>query len=143
MLKRICGNCVFWSPDKPMHAKCKACDDMRENFMPRDMNCPMCDAGMIYNKRDVYLRCPDCGSQFWPFVDGGTVKDMVREEFEKNLPCKRNEDISKGNMRVKSKVASGSKSSKKKKTAAKKKSTTQIYQELAGQPNKIKLRKVE
>jgi primosomal protein N' len=106
------------------------------------MECAMCGAAMIYHKYE-FLRCPDCGSQFWPFVDGGTVKDMVREEFEKNLPCTRNSLTSKGAMNVKSKNMGGSKSKSAKKQPSKKKSTAQLYQDLSGQPNKIKLRKIE
>jgi primosomal protein N' len=101
----------------------------------------MCGAGMVYNKRDAFLRCPDCGSEFWPFVGGGTTKDVVREEFEKDLPCARTKDVGRGMHHVKSKKSS-SKSSSGRKPESKKKSTTAIYKELASQPNKIKLRKI-
>lgn len=133
MLQRICGNCVYWTTNmKQEPAICKKCGNYgdRKNFIPRDMKCPMCDASMIYNKRDAFLRCPDCGSEFWPFVDGGTTKDCVREEFEQNLPCARTKDIGRGMHHVKSK-SSGSKSSSVKKTVSKKKSTTALYKELA------------
>lgn len=133
MMKRICGNCMYWNPNRPEPKKCKGCGNSggRPNFLPRDMECAMCGAGMIYHKYE-FLSCPDCGSQFWPFVDGGTTKDMVREEFEKSLPCERNQGISGDVIHVKSK-SSGSKSSKgrSKKAAMSKPSTAQIYNELA------------
>ena len=133
MLKRICANCVYWNSNmKQEPTICKACGDHgeRKNFLPRDMKCPMCDAGMIYNKRDAFLRCPECGSEFWPFVNGGTAKDCVREYFEKQLPCARTKDVGRGMHHVKSK-SSGSKSGSVKKPASKKKSTTALYKELA------------
>jgi len=61
----------------------------------------------------------------------------IRQEFEKQLPCDRNSDKTRGTMvTVHSKLNGGSKSKGSKKPV-KKKSTTQIYKELAGSCNAI------
>jgi hypothetical protein len=136
MLKRNCGNCIYWSPNKKDHAKCKGCgtdskSTERPNFMPRDMECPFCDCAMIYNKRDLFLRCGDCGTEIWPFLHGGTTKQVVREEFEKNLPCSRNTTVSSVIMHTKGIKSSSKSKGSNKKALMQKKSTTQLYKELA------------
>jgi len=136
MMQRKCGNCIYWSPKHPEHGKCKECGDGRVNFVPRDMKCPVpsCQAGMIYYTKDAYLACPDCGTEIWPFVSDISDKKVIREEFEKNLPCERSPEKSAGIIHVKSKTASGSRSkARAKKGAEKKKSTTQLYKELASE----------
>jgi len=52
MLKRICGNCTYWSAEKLEHVKCKKCSmdkrsTERVHFMPRNMNCSLCEYEMI------------------------------------------------------------------------------------------------
>ena len=138
-MKRICGNCIYWSANHAPHKTCKKCDDMRNNFVPRDMLCPIpsCQSSMIYYKVDAYLCCPDCGTEIWPFHMAQSDSKTIRQEFEKQLPCDRNSDKTRGTMvTVHSKLNSGSKSKGSKKPV-KKKSTTQIYKELAGSCNAI------
>lgn len=145
MLNRMCGNCIYWSPNHKEHDNCKKCGDYRNNFVPRDMKCPVpsCQAGMIYYSKDAYLECPDCGTQMWPFVMEKSEKATIRQEFEKGLPCSRNREQTYGTLvTVHSKLNSGSKNSRKKKQPAKKKSTTEIYKELAASKNIIIERKV-
>ena len=99
--------------------------------MPRDAKCQMCGTEMIYHKYE-FLRCPDCGSEFWPFVGQGSVKETIREEFEKDLPCDRNTEVSAGVIHVKAKTA-GSKSGKVKndnKQRLAKPTTTELYKKL-------------
>lgn len=140
-LKRLCGNCIFWSPNHKEHDMCKKCNDFRNNFVPRDMKCPVpsCGAGMLYYKGAAFLRCPDCGTEIKPFAHQVDERAAIREEFEKRLPCDRSPELSNGSIAVHSKLNGGSKNSRKKKQPAKKKSTTQLYKELAAAPNKIKV----
>lgn len=139
-LKRNCGNCIYWSPNHAEHEKCKKCGDHRNNFVPRNMKCPVpsCQSTMIYYKKDAYLCCPDCGTEIWPFNTDISDKATIRQEFEKQLPCDRNNDTTHGTMvTTRSKLNGGSKTKGNKKPV-KKKTTTQIYNELAGLPNKIR-----
>lgn len=138
MLQKMCGNCIYFSPNHKEHMKCKACykESARVNFVPRNIKCPVpsCGAGMIYYKTDAYLECPECGTQIWPFVMEKSDKDTIRQEFEKTLPCDRSKELTQGTLvTVHSKVKGGSKSSKgsKKDQLMAKKSTTQLYKELA------------
>lgn len=133
VLKKMCGNCIYWSPTKNEHAKCKGCGTSveRKNFMPRDMKCPFCDCPMIHHKRDSFLRCSDCGTEIWPFLNGGTTKEVIREEFEKNLPCSRNTEVSSVMMRTKGPGSNSKSKGSSKKGLMNKKTTTQIYKELA------------
>ncbi len=142
-LVKICGNCIYWSPNHAEHKKCKECGDYRNNFVPRDMKCPVpsCQSSMIYYKKDAYLECPDCGTLVQPFFMEKSDKSVIRQEFEKQLPCDRNKDTTHGTLvTVHSKLNGGSKSKGSKKPA-KKKSTTQIHNELAASGNKIKYAK--
>ncbi|WP_021168108.1 hypothetical protein SOV_51060 [Sporomusa ovata DSM 2662] len=144
-MNKSCGNCIYWSANHAEHKKCKDCMDLRNNFVPRDMLCPVpsCQSSMIYYKKDAYLCCPDCGTEIWPFNSEQSDSKSIREEFEKQLPCDRNSDTTHGTLvTVHSKLNGGSKSKGSKKPA-KKKSTTQINNELAASGNKIKLRKIE
>jgi len=144
-MNKSCGNCIYWSANHAEHKKCKDCKELRNNFVPRDMLCPVpsCRSSMIYYKKDAYLCCPDCGTEIWPFNSEQSDSKSIREEFEKQLPCDRNSDRTHGTLvTVHSKLNSGSKSKGSKKPA-KKKSTTQINNELAASGNKIKLRKAE
>jgi len=144
-MNKSCGKCIYWSANHSEHKKCKDCKDLRNNFVPRDMLCPVpsCQSSMIYYKKDAYLCCPDCGTEIWPFNSEKSDSKSIREEFEKQLPCDRNSDRTHGTLvTVHSKLNSGSKSKGSKKPA-KKKSTTQINNELAASENKIKLRKAE
>lgn len=137
-LKQICGNCIFWSTNHKEHSKCKACGDTRNYFVSRDMTCPVCKSGMIYYKKDAYLCCPDCGTEIWPFNTEISDSEMIRQEFEKQLPCDRSHEFGNGLITVHSKLNGGSKSKgKSKKAAMQKKTTTQLYKELAAIPNKI------
>jgi len=99
--------------------------------MPRNMKCPMCECEMIYNKRDAFLRCEDCGTEIWPFVNGGTIKEAVRQEFEKNLPCDRNTGVSSVVMHTQGGKSSSKSKGGRKKGLMQKKSTRQLYKELA------------
>jgi hypothetical protein len=87
----------------------------------------------------VYAKCPDCGTKVEPFADPPSDGDAIREEFEKQLPCQRNEDLPKGVIHRKG-GKGGSKSSKgsgDKKQKMSKKSTKQMHDVLAAQKNKI------
>lgn len=133
MLKRNCGNCIYWSPSHREHKRCSLCGEHRNNFVPRDIQCPVpsCQAGMIYYAKDAYLECPDCGTQIWPFAMEKSDTSVIRQEFEKGLPCDRNHDQTHGTLvTVHSKLNGGSKNSRRKKQPTKKKSTTQLYKEL-------------
>lgn len=84
MSNKICGNCAYWSADKLEHVKCKKCSkDKRSteriHFMPRNMNCPLCECEMIYNIRSAFLKCEDCGIEIWPFVNGGPITEVERK----------------------------------------------------------------
>ena len=129
--RRSCGKCIYWSTNHNEHKRCKSCGEGRNNFVSRDMKCPVasCQAGMIYYAKDVYLECPDCGTQIWPFAMEKSDKSVIRQESEKHLPCDRNKGVSSVVMHTK-----GVKSSSKSKGARKgmeKKSTSQINKELA------------
>jgi|GEM_PF-3625952 len=133
MERRSCGGCIFWSTNHKEHERCKKCGDGRNNFVPRDMQCPVpsCQAGMIYYKQTAHLECPDCGTWVSPFATEISDSKVIRQEFEKNLPCDRNKDVSSIVMHTK-----GIKSSSKSKGSSKqglmqKKSTAQIYKDLA------------
>lgn len=133
-MQRKCGNCIYWSANHQEHVKCKKCGEGRNNFVPRDMKCPVpsCQSSMIYYAKDVYLSCPDCGTEIWPFHMEKSDSKTIRQEFEKHLPCDRSPEVSAGIIGVSSKVKGGSKSkSKAKKQPLKKKSTTQLYNELS------------
>jgi hypothetical protein len=143
MIKRICGNCWHWNPTKTESDTCKECngksgDTSRKRFYPRELTCPVCDEKMIMYKFE-YAKCPDCGTKVKPFADPPSDGDAIREEFEKQLPCQRNEDLTRGTLiSAKSQVKSGSKSKgSSKKQLMQKKSTSQLYNELAGSTNKI------
>ncbi len=116
--------------------KCRSCSKdskctERKNFMPRNMQCPFCDCGMVYNKRDSFLSCTYCGTEIFPFINDQTVEQVVREEFEKNLPCARNTDVSSVMMATKGPKSSSKSKGASKKGLMQKKSTTQIYKDLA------------
>ena len=141
-LNKICGNCIYWSPNHAEHKRCKGCGDYRNNFVPRDMKCPVpsCQSSMIYYKKDAYLECPDCGTLVQPFFMEKSDKAAIRQEFEKQLPCDRGRDTTQGTLvTAKSRVKGGSKSKgrgdKKQKLA--KQSVNQIHNILANQGNKI------
>ncbi|MBP2635035.1 MAG: hypothetical protein H6Q72_942 [Firmicutes bacterium] len=141
-MNRSCGNCIYWSANHAEHKRCKTCTDGRNNFVPRDMACPVpsCQAVMIYYKKDAYLCCPDCGTEIWPFNSEVSDKATIRQEFEKRLQCDRSSDTTHGTLvTVHSKLNGGSKSKGSKKPQ-KKKSTTQTYNELAASKNQIKYR---
>jgi ribosomal protein S27E len=137
VLKRNCGNCIYWHPTKKDHVKCRGCcanaaSTERPNFMPRNTECPYCEAPMIYDANKIWLSCKDCGTEIAPFANAKTTVELVREEFEKNFPCARNSEVSS----VTALSIKGVKSSSKSKGSSKKglmqkKSTTQIYKELA------------
>lgn len=139
-MKRICGNCIYWSVNQAPHKRCKSCSDGRNNFVPRDMLCPVpsCQSSMIYYKDEAYLCCPDCGTEIWPFHMEKSDRKTIRQEFEKQLPCDRFRGGPQDTViRVSSKLNGGSKSKGSKKPV-KSKSATQIYKELAASGNKIK-----
>lgn len=153
IMKRICGNCLYWIPTKPEPKICKQCGGRednrviedaiaRRNFIPREMKCGVCEEVMIYNKRLMVFSCQCCGTDTFPHFNKVDDSKVIREEFEKELPCERNTKLSKGMIHVKSK-ASGSKSGKgrSKKQLMQKPSTTALYKALASKPNKIKLKK--
>lgn len=147
MMQRRCGNCIYWSPNHKEHERCHQCGEGRVNFVPRDMKCPVpsCQSGMIYYKKDAYLACPNCGTEIWPFVMEKSDKLVIRQEFEKTLPCDRSPEVGFETMHIKAKKTGGGKSSKartKNEQLLNKKSTTQIYKELAASKNKIIERKV-
>lgn len=143
MIKRTCGNCWYWNPDKPEKKECKACGIDREKFYPRNLTCSICDASMIMYQYE-YAICPDCGTRIDPFFYKVTDGDAVRDEFEKQLPAMRNGSTSKGVMHSKS-TKGGSKSSKgrSKQEKMSRKTPKQMHDILASQPNKIVLKKAE
>ena len=141
-MTRICGNCIYWSANHTEHKRCKTCGDGRNNFVPRDMLCPIpsCQSSMIYYKKDAYLCCPDCGTEIWPFHMEKSDSKTIRQEFEKQLPCDRSHDTTQGTLvtaksRVKSSSKSKSRGDKKQKLA--KQSVNQIHSVLTNQGNKI------
>ncbi len=103
------------------------------------MTCTICDTAMIYYNHE-YFECPDCGSQFWPFVEAVSVSKVVRQEFEKGLECARTKDVSQGTMYKKAvKVAGGSKSRKKgsdKKQKLERPTPNELHNRLCGKPEK-------
>lgn len=140
MIKRVCGNCWYWNPNKPEPKKCNGCGELRNNFYPRELTCPVCDSNMILYEFE-YAKCPDCGTRVDPFFDKVREGDSIREEFEKQLPCQRNTDKTHGTLVTTHSKLNGGSKSKGSKKPAKKKSTTQTYNELAASRNKIKYAK--
>jgi len=133
-MNKSCGKCIYWSANHAEHKKCKDCKELRNNFVPRDMLCPVpsCQSSMIYYKKDAYLCCPDCGTEIWPFNSEKSDSKSIREEFEKQLPCDRSKDISKSMLKVNSKIPSGSKTKgSSKKQLMQKPSATELYKRLA------------
>ena len=140
MIKRVCGNCWYWNPNKPEPKKCKGCGELRNNFYPRELTCSVCGEQMIMYEFE-YAICDGCGTRTDPFYKKVREDDSIREEFEKQLPCQRNTDKTHGTLvTVHSKLNGGSKTKGSKKPV-KKKSTTQTYNELAASGNKIKYAK--
>jgi uncharacterized CHY-type Zn-finger protein len=142
-MKRTCGNCIHWEPSKPEPRPCKEChrgnDDesrLRKNFFPRGIECPVCRDSMRKQKGQDVFMCDFCGSEVWPLLNKVDEKNVIKDEFEKTLPCDRNAEFSKSVMHVGSKVSSSKSSKGSKKQISNKKSTTAIYRELAAQPNK-------
>ncbi|MDT8901153.1 hypothetical protein [Anaeroselena agilis] len=134
MIKRICGTCLHYSPKYPNELDChnQRCITRidRPEWKPRAITCTICDTAMIYYDHE-YFECPDCGSQFWPFVEAISTKKVVRQEFEKGLECARSMEVGNPAIHVKSKVCGGSKSKRKKnKNVLQKKPTSAIYNEL-------------
>ena len=133
-MQRQCGNCIYWSVNHQEHAKCKRCGEGRNNFVPRDMRCPVpsCQSVMLYYAKEAYLSCPDCGTEIWPFHMEKSDSKTIRQEFEKQLPCDRSPEVSVGVIGVSGNAKGWTKSkSKTKKKPLNKKSTTQIYKELS------------
>jgi len=132
MLRRSCGNCINWSTNHTEHKRCKTCSEGRINFVTRDMQCvvPSCQAGMIYYAKDAYLECPDCGTQIWPFAMEKSDKIIIRQEFEKHLPCDRNKGMSSVVMHTQGVKSSSKSKASSKKGAMQKKPTSQLYKEL-------------
>ncbi len=67
ILKKVCGNCVYWSSTKLEHVTCKKCSKDKRSierlyFMPLDMNCPVCEYEITYNSKDVFLEREECSS---------------------------------------------------------------------------------
>jgi uncharacterized Zn ribbon protein len=88
MLAKICGNCAYWNAQNLEHFKCKKCSKEKKStervhFMPRNMNCPLCECEMTYNQNSAFLKCGDCGIEIWPFVNGGIIQEESRNEFER------------------------------------------------------------
>jgi len=133
---------MFWDLEKEQ-AICKKCSSGSRNeqvrrryFYPKEMPCGICGAVMMFDKTKKFYWCSDCGNETWPYTNEPRDENAIREEFEKNLPCDRNQYKSAGVIHVKSKAASGSKSkAKAKKQPEKKKTTAQIYKELASSCN--------
>lgn len=143
-MKRICGNCLYWSPKHPC-LRCEHNDSGRPLWKPRDMSCTVCSAPMDWMQHE-FLRCPDCGSEFWPFANEPNMKTFIRQEFEKNLACARVKEVSNPMIHVKGNKSSGSKSKRAKpKNLMQKPSQKAIYDILSAQkPEKApKRRKVE
>jgi hypothetical protein len=145
MIKRVCGNCWYWNPNKPETAICKKCGETANNtsrkyFFPREMVCQVCDEPMVGHCKEKFFNCEYCGTETHPFFKNTNDQKAIRQEFEKQLPCERSKDVSKGMIHVKSRVNGGSKSksSGNKKQLLQKPSTTAKYKELASSPNKIK-----
>lgn len=142
-MKRTCGNCIHWNPAEKESLACKKCysnndteSRLRKNFFPREVDCPVCRDSMRKQKGQDVFMCDFCGSEVWPLLNKVDEKNVIKDEFEKTLPCDRNAEFSKSVMHVGSKVSSSKSSKGNKKQASNKKSTTAIYKELVAQPNK-------
>lgn len=89
----------------------------------------MCGESMI--RKDFLFMCDMCGTEVYPFYNSVDEKTVIKEEFQKSLPCERNQELSRGTIAVHSKATGGSKSKgKSKKSLMNKKTTTQLYKEL-------------
>ncbi len=117
-IKRICGTCLHYHPEKPFNPQCLKlkCNNsvLRPNWKPREMDCPICGASMVWKAEKTFLRCDDCGTWVNPFVNDMSPRRAVREVFEENLPCTRSKEVSNPTIHVKTTVGGGSKSRRRK-----------------------------
>lgn len=134
-MTRACGTCLWFSPKFKTHIECKKCEDKirRSKWMPRSMKCGICESEMVYHNNE-FLRCHDCGTEFWPFVSGDKNNQLTRQDMEKMLQCDRSTEVQDPLMHIGGKKMGGNKSKRKKpKNLMQKQSSKKIYDGLCTQ----------